>query len=103
MMPGYDEQPRERPAYLSDYLGVVRRYKWSIAVILLLCVGGSLALAKTKAPRFTSTAEVLVLQPGTVPVAQSLTQGTQIGKQLNLQTEAQLADSGVVAAIAKES
>ncbi|WP_170322082.1 YveK family protein [Acrocarpospora pleiomorpha] len=85
---------------LAEFGSVLRRRRWLVVICLLAGLAGGIgALAGT--PRaYTATAEVQVLPTG---VPEQVNQVTQRQREpLNLDTEAQIAQSSVVAAKAAE-
>lgn len=47
---------------LRDYLRVLRRHKWIIAVTLVVCVGAAVAMAVTREPVYSTSSSVLLEQ-----------------------------------------
>ena len=47
---------------LRDYLRVLRRRKWIIAVTIVVCVGIALATTLNKQPEYTANGQVLIEQ-----------------------------------------
>src|SRR5207248_6046559 len=81
--------PSEESLRLREYLGVIRRRKWSIAVITLLALMGALLYAKRATPIYESSASVLATQT-------LLTNGAAQSDQLSLPTEQKLVTSDPV-------
>ena len=79
---------------LRDYLTVLRRRKWSIALITCLTIGSALAFSFRQTPIYRSEARVLVH-----PISTSL----QTDIPVNLETERALVSSASVAAIVGET
>jgi capsular exopolysaccharide synthesis family protein len=52
--------PDERTLELRDYMRVLRRRKWIIAVTVLLCTGAGLAMALVETPVYGASAKVLL-------------------------------------------
>src|SRR4029078_9762001 len=73
-----------------EYLATLRLRKWSILVILLLCLGLALAYTAQQTPMYTSTAKVQV----TNPIA-AFQPGNALANP-NMQTEQALATSSLV-------
>jgi capsular polysaccharide biosynthesis protein len=82
---------------LSDYFTAVRRRWWFVLVLAILGLALGAAYAKTAPKTYTSTASVYVTATGTTTnqVANSRTSGA-----VNLDSEAQVAQSAQVASIA---
>ena len=59
-----DPQADEAVLDLRDYLRIIRRRKWTIALVMFLVVGAALAAAFTTTPRYRSSAELLIAPRG---------------------------------------
>lgn len=81
---------------LRDYLGVLRRRKWSIALVVALVVGSTLAFSVRQTPVYESTVRVLVK-----PINPS--QAVQGASFIDLDTEKGLVESPVVAELAAQA
>ncbi|GIH25385.1 hypothetical protein Aph01nite_36950 [Acrocarpospora phusangensis] len=85
---------------LAEYGSVLRRRRWLVVVCLLAGVAGGVGALVGTPRAYTATAEVQVLPTG---VQEQVNQVTQRQREpLNLDTEAQIAQSSVVAAKAAE-
>lgn len=84
---------------VTEYGQLLRRFWWVVAVCGVLGVLGGIAVARLGPPTYTSTTTVLVGDTGiaSADVANSRTSG-----ELNLDTEAQLVQSGTVGERAAE-
>jgi tyrosine-protein kinase len=84
---------------LRDYLGVLRRRKWTIALAVVLVVGSTLAFSIRQTPVFESTVRVLVkpINPSQV------VQGVSVASIIDLDTEIGLVESPVVAKLAAQA
>jgi capsular exopolysaccharide synthesis family protein len=84
---------------LRDYFRILSQRKWTAIFVCLLVVGGALALSYRQSPVYESEAEVLVPPPA----AGVTDTGQVIEGKANLETEAAIASSKVVAIpVAKE-
>jgi len=84
---------------LRDYLGVLRRRKWTIALVMALVVGSTLAFSVRQTPVYESTARVLVK-----PINPSqAVQGLSVASIINLDTEKGLVESPAVAKLAMQT
>jgi succinoglycan biosynthesis transport protein ExoP len=78
---------------LRDFFGVLRRRKWTIALVVVLVVGSALAFSLRQTPVYESTVRVLVK-----PINPSqAVQGVSVASIINLDTEQGLVESPVVA------
>jgi capsular exopolysaccharide synthesis family protein len=79
---------------MRDYFRIVSQRKWTAIFVLLVVVGGALFLSYRQSPVYGSEAEVLVPPPaaGVTPDT-----GTVISGKVNLETEAAIASSKVIA------
>ncbi len=57
-----------------NYLGVMLRWKWVIAVVTLACLGAAVAYLMTATPMYEATARLLYVQP--VTISNPLIQGS---------------------------
>jgi polysaccharide biosynthesis transport protein len=80
---------------LRDYFRILSQRKWTAIFVLLLAVGGALALSYRQKPVYESEAQVLVPPPAS---GVSTDTGQVIEGKANLETEAAIASSKVVAA-----
>ena len=80
---------------LRDYFRILSQRKWTAIFVLLLVVGGALALSYRQKPVYESEAQVLVPPPAS---GVSTDTGQVIEGKANLETEAAIASSKVVAA-----
>jgi capsular exopolysaccharide synthesis family protein len=88
-MAAIEPLPTEDTFRLREYLGVLRRRKYSIAIITIIAVGASLLYVKQATPVFESTANVLAVNT-------LLNVGTQGQTAPNMDTESQLVTSDAV-------
>lgn len=90
------ETQSEHPSGLElrDYFRILSQRKWTAILVLLLVVGGALALSYQQAPVYESEAQVLVPPPAS---GVSTETGQVIEGKANLETEAAIASSKVVA------
>jgi succinoglycan biosynthesis transport protein ExoP len=51
--------PEPRTLELRDYLRVVRRFKWTIVVTVVLCVAAALALSFRETPKYRASARII--------------------------------------------
>jgi capsular exopolysaccharide synthesis family protein len=79
---------------LRDYFRILSQRKWTAIFVLLLVVGGALALSYRQKPVYESEAQVLVPPPAS---GVSTDTGQVIEGKANLETEAAIAASKVVA------
>ncbi len=94
-MSARNEVMREQPAELRDYVAVIRAHRWSILAIVLVFTVAGFLFGITRPARYRSTARVLVLQAaGQIGQTDA---GSGQGRPINLQTEAEIVDSGAVA------
>jgi tyrosine-protein kinase len=75
---------------VHEFIWIVWRYKWSILLVTLACLGIALFLTNRQTPLYESRTRVLVLPIEDVP-------GTETAAQPNLATERELASSFAVA------
>ncbi|MDA0634484.1 Wzz/FepE/Etk N-terminal domain-containing protein [Nonomuraea sp. MCN248] len=95
-----DHPARRSGAELGDHLALLRR-RWLLLLGCLLAGGAAgLALMRLTPPVYTATSHVLVSPVGIGEPANQVTSRQR--EQLNLDTEAQIAQSAVVAAKAAE-
>ena len=80
---------------LRDYFRILSQRKWTAIFVFLLVVGGALALSYRQTPVYESEAQVLVPPPA---AGVSTDTGQVIEGKANLETEAAIASSKVVAA-----
>jgi non-specific protein-tyrosine kinase len=80
---------------LRDYFRIISQRKWTAIFVLLVVVGGALALSYRQKPVYESEAQVLVPPPAS---GVSTDTGQVIEGKANLETEAAIASSKVVAA-----
>jgi uncharacterized protein involved in exopolysaccharide biosynthesis len=85
------EAARPEAADLREYLGVIRRRKWSIILVTLVVVGAALAYAFRQTPQYTSESRVLITPTGPGATVTSI----------NVANEQALAHSAAVASIVK--
>jgi non-specific protein-tyrosine kinase len=84
---------------LREYLHVLRRRKWTIALILALVVGSTLAFSVRQTPVYAATVKVLVK-----PInASQVLQGVPASSIIDLETEQGLVETPVVAKLAAQS
>jgi capsular exopolysaccharide synthesis family protein len=99
-----NEQSTPRPndteaPELRDYLGVLRRRKWTIALVVALVVGSTIAFSVRQTPIYESTVRVLVK-----PINPSqAVQGVSVESFINLDTEQGLVESPIVARLAGQA
>ncbi|MFI6500429.1 Wzz/FepE/Etk N-terminal domain-containing protein [Nonomuraea typhae] len=86
---------------LAEHLSLLRRRRLLFAGCLLTCVAAALTLWKLTPPAYTAGTEVLVAPVGVQEQNNQITNRQR--EPLNLDTEAQIAQSSVVAARAAES
>ncbi|WP_157249351.1 Wzz/FepE/Etk N-terminal domain-containing protein [Nonomuraea typhae] len=86
---------------LAEHLSLLRRRRLLFAGCLLTCAAAALTLWKLTPPAYTATTEVLVAPVGVQEQNNQITNRQR--ESLNLDTEAQIAQSSVVAARAAES
>ena len=100
MSPSPDVPVRHEGGDLADYASLLRR-RWLIILSLLLAgAGGGVALLRLTPPSYTASAQVLVTATGAQEQTNQVTNRQR--EPLNLDTEAQVARSAVVAAKARE-
>lgn len=101
MSPSPDSPVRRDGGDLADYASLLRR-RWPVLLSLLLAgVGGGAALLLLTPPSYTASAQVLVTATGSQEQTNPVTARQR--EPLNLDTEAQVAQSAVVAAKARET
>jgi succinoglycan biosynthesis transport protein ExoP len=84
---------------LRGYLAILRRRKWTIALVVALVVGSTLAFSFWQTPSYQSTVKVLVK-----PInASQVVQGVSVSSILDLETEKGLVESPVVAELAAKA
>jgi len=92
-------QSRSEAPDLRGYIAILRRRKWTIALVVALVVGSTLAFSLWQTPSYESTAKVLVK-----PInATQVVQGVSVSSILDLETEKGLVESPVVAALAAKA
>lgn len=96
-----DAQDRRSGTDLAEHLSLLRRRKLLFLACLGCCAAASLGLWKLTPPAYTATTEVLVSPVGVQEQNNQVTSRQR--ESLNLDTEAQIARSAVVARKAAES
>ena len=91
---GETQTERTSGLELRDYFRILSQRKWTAIFVLLLVVGGALALSYRQKPVYESEAQVLVPPPA---AGVSTDTGQVIEGKANLETEAAIASSKVVA------
>jgi uncharacterized protein involved in exopolysaccharide biosynthesis len=81
------------------YLGILRRRKWTVAIVTILSVAAALGFSKSETPSYDASGEVL-LQDSSSPLAQLL--GTGSPFQPNITDEIQRLQSPSVADIVRK-
>jgi capsular exopolysaccharide synthesis family protein len=91
------QQPEPEPQLidLREFMGVLRRRKWSVLLVTILVVGLALALVYRRTPVYTSVAEVEV---GSL----TLQSGSFYDLQASMDTEAQRVTSAPIARAARQ-
>jgi len=91
------QQPAPEPALdLRDYLRVLRRRKWSIALIAAVTVGSAVAFSFQQTPIYASTAAVQVK----APTANQFLQNVPVTTLVSMDTEKEIVASHSVAELA---
>jgi tyrosine-protein kinase len=85
------EPSAAQPSQLQEYLGVLRTYKWSILAVTLAAVAAALLYSLRQTPIYSSSTDVLVKPSITT------TEATGPNPFFNIDTEAQVANSTLVA------
>jgi succinoglycan biosynthesis transport protein ExoP len=89
--------PEPRTLELRDYLRVIRRFKWTIAVTVVLCVAAALALSFREKPKYAASARLdITRQLGETllnPAADGTTQGGRLDAARVIATEIQIMSS----------
>jgi len=93
------QQPAPEPALdLRDYLGVLRRRKWTIGLITVITVASAVAFSFQQTPIYASTAKVLVKPP----TANQYLQNVPVPTLASMDTEREVVESVAVAKLAAE-
>ena len=92
---GETQTERTSGLELRDYFRILSQRKWTAIFVFLLVVGGALALSYQQKPVYESEAQVLVPPPAS---GVSTDTGQVIEGKANLETEAAIASSKLVAA-----
>ncbi|MFI6508665.1 Wzz/FepE/Etk N-terminal domain-containing protein [Streptosporangium sp. NPDC050855] len=99
MSPSPDAPTRRSGGDLADYVSLLRRRRLAVLSMLLTGTGGGLTLLWLTPPSYTASAQVLVTPVGPQEQVNQVTARQR--EPLNLDTEAQVARSAVVAAKAR--
>ncbi|MEV7007127.1 Wzz/FepE/Etk N-terminal domain-containing protein [Streptosporangium sp. NPDC051022] len=95
MSPSPDASARRSGGDLADYASLLRRRWPTLLFFLTAGVGAGAALLRTTPPAYTASAQVLVTPTGVQEQTNQITNRQR--ESLNLDTEAQIAQSAVVA------
>ncbi|GAA3018321.1 YveK family protein [Streptosporangium longisporum] len=99
MSPSPDAPARRSGGDLADYVSLLRRRRLAVLSMLLAGTGGGVTLLWLTPPSYTASAQVLVTPVGPQEQVNQVTARQR--EPLNLDTEAQVARSAVVAAKAR--
>lgn len=88
---------------LRDYVSVLWRRKWVVALAVLVVAGTALALSVTQTPRYRASTEVLVRQGGSALVDPNASSGSPAVAQRTLENELRLARSRSVQIAAEDA
>ncbi|MEW6059513.1 MAG: polysaccharide biosynthesis tyrosine autokinase [Actinomycetota bacterium] len=92
-------QDRPEAPDLRGYLGVLRRRKLTIALVVSVVMGSTLAFSLWQTPMYESTVKVLVK-----PInASQVVQGVSVSSIIDLETEKGLVESPAVAGLARKA
>jgi tyrosine-protein kinase len=87
------EAPSDRPATLADYLRIMRRRKWIIALLPVTAAVAAYVVSTSRAPVYRANAEVLVLPTNIAAELQNLAPNLLLSDPNYLTTQAEIARS----------
>jgi polysaccharide biosynthesis transport protein len=87
------ETPSDRPATLADYLRILRRRKWIVALLPVTAALSAFAASASRAPVYRAAAEVLVLPTNIAAELQNLAPNLLLSDPNYLTTQAEIARS----------